>query len=93
MPRLLLWPVLVVAALMPVRRWTAFYRVLPVRQAAPLAGLVTMLLGLAVAIHTQEGASQRCVIRPARAVDVCAPLTIGCAEGPRGVRRFRYHLG
>lgn len=51
-PRLLLWPVAVVAALMPVRPWTAFYWVLPVRQAAPLAGLVTMLLGLAVAIHT-----------------------------------------
>ena len=51
-PRLLLWPVAVVAALMSVRQWTAFCGVLPVRQAAPLAGLVTMLLGLAVAIHT-----------------------------------------
>ncbi len=51
MTGLLLWPVAVVAALMPVRRWSAFDAVLPVRKAAPLAGLVTMLVGLAVGLR------------------------------------------
>ncbi len=51
MTGLLLWPVAVVAALMPVRRCSAFDAVLPVRKAAPLAGFVTMLVGLAVGLR------------------------------------------
>ena len=51
MTRLFLWPVAVIAGLLPVRRWAAFDAVLPVREAASLAGLVTMLVGLALGVR------------------------------------------
>ena len=82
--RLFLWPVAVVAGLLPVRRWASFDTVLPMREAAPLAGLVTMLVGLALGLRGFLIYLQAFVERISDQAALDAAATAGAAGLPLG---------
>ena len=84
MTRLFLWPVAVIAGLLPVRRWAAFDAVLPVRKAAPLAGLVTLLAGFAIGLRGYLIYMQAFVERISDQAALDAAATAGDAGLPLG---------